>query len=303
MQIEPAVPNSPNRPDFLVSKDDHAHYVEARCTFEGADRGAFARLSAVYAALNTIDSGDFHLAATVVQVGATSPPTRPLRRKLEAWLAGLDPDERDYDLRLGDPGRQCNWVHEDWNIVFHPIPRRAEVRGTRAERPLGAFIPGAAEFVDDISALRNALLDKGSKYGALDHPLVLAINIGSGFHDEEDTFQALYGTIGWNIDIENPANGPTPVITDAGFWGHRGRPTRTHVSGLLLAEGLHYARVARYSPTFWPHPDATQPVAPLAPWRVAQVSAQGIQHREPERSPHMHFQLPEGWPLGDAFPR
>lgn len=303
IEIEPIVPDSANRPDFLVSRDGQSYYVEARCTFEDADRGAAARLQAVYAALDSIDSGAFHLAVTPVQVGASSPSTRTLRRSLEDWLAGLDPDAEGYDLGLSGPMRRFDWTHEDWSLIFRPIPRRASIRDSRAERPLGAFIPDAATFVDDIGSLRDALLDKGSKYGALDHPLVLAINIGSGFHDERDTVQALYGTVGWRFDIDNADAEPIPVITRAGFWGPPGRPMRTHVSGVLLAEGLHYGRVGRYSPAFWPHPQAAERIKPLAVWRTARVGDEDVEYLAAERAPHVHFHLPEGRPLGDAFPR
>lgn len=303
IKIEPMVPNSPNRPDFLVSKGGRSYYVEARCTFEGGDLGAAARLKAVYAALDSIDSGPFHLAVTVVEVGASSPPTRFLRRSLEGWLAGLDPDAEGHNLGFDDAARRFDWKHEDWNLIFTPIPRRADVRDAPAERPLGAFIPNTAAFIDDIGSLRHALLEKGSRYGALEHPLVLAINVGSGFHDEDDTIQALYGTVGWRFDINSPETEPTPVITEPGFWGPPGRPTRRHIAGLLLAEGMHYGRVARYSPTFWPHPEAAEIVAPLLLWSVARAGEHGIDYQEPQRAAHDHFQLAEGWPLGEPFPR
>lgn len=301
--VEPAVPGSPNRPDFLVSRGSSAYYVEARCTFEGADRGAAARLNTVYAAVDRIDSGDFHLAVTVIAVGQSSPPTRSLRRSLETWLSDLDADAFDFGLDLSDSSPRFEWTHEDWNLVFQPIPRRASARDSPAERPLGAFLPGAALFVDDVGSLRQALLDKGSKYGRLDHSLVLAINIGSGFHDNADTIQALYGTVGWTIDIANPDSEATPVLTEPGFWGRPGRPVRTHIAGVLLAEGMHYGRVAKYAPAFWPHPSPAEHIEPLPVWRLALTDGDGITLVAPDRAPHDYFELPEGWPLGSPFPR
>lgn len=300
--VEPSVPDSDNRPDFLVSKGDHRYYVEARCTFEVADRGAAGRLEAVFAALDSINSGPFHLAVTVIRVGAGSPPTRALRRSLEAWLAELDPDAGNYHLDVGDHAERLDWVHEDWALTFQPIPRRADVRETPTERPLGVFLPGEASFVDDVGSLREALREKGSKYGALDHPLVLAINVGSSFHEDRDTLQALYGTIGWTIDFADPSAEASPVITEAGFWGPPGRPMRTHIAGVLVAEGLHYGRVARYSPAFWAHPAALERIVPVPIWRTP-ILGDEVEYLSPERAPHVHFDLPEGWPLGEPFPR
>lgn len=303
IEIEPRVPASDNRPDFLVANERERYYIEARCTFAEVDRAAAGRLQSVYAALDTIDSGAFHLAVTPVRIGVSSPATRALRRSLEGWLSGLDPDATDFRLSRDDPSIMFEWVHQDWKLVFRPIPRRAAVRHLRAERPLGAFIPDEATFLDDAALFRDALLDKGSKYGELQHPLVLAINVGSVFHDDRDTIRAFYGTVGWRLDVHNPDSEPVPVITEPGFWGPPGQPMRTHIAGVLVAEGLHYGRVARYSPVFWQHPEAAQSVEPLPAWGTASPGSEDIEYRAPAKPPHAQFGLPQGWPLGDPFPR
>ena len=219
------------------------------------------------------------------------------------WLADLDPDAEGYDLDLDDPTRRFEWVHEGWKLIFRPIPRRASVRDTRAERPLGAFIPEEAKFIDDIGSLKEALLDKGSKYGELEHPLVLAIDCGSGFHDDRDTIQALYGTVGWRFDFGSRDAEPIAVITEQGFWGPPGHPMRTHIAGVLLAEGLHYGRVAQYSPTFWPHPEAAVRVFNRCPSGGRLGRATRTSNTRQRNELHVYFELPEDWPQGEPFPR
>ncbi|BAJ75086.1 hemolysin activation/secretion protein [Microbacterium testaceum StLB037] len=301
--VEPPVDGVNTRPDFLVSKGETAYYVEARCLFSRGDRGAAARLQSVYDSLNTMDSGAFHLAVTPIKIGSQSPPTGKLRRGLELWLAGLDPDAGDFSLQDDRPDRRFEWSWQDWELVFFPMPRAASARNSPAKRALGAFIPAEAAFIDDISPLEEALSEKGSKYGSLDHPLVIAINTTSGFHDEEDTTQALYGRIGWRIDVEDPQAEATPVLANEGYWGRPGRPGHPHVAGLLLAEGIHYSQVSKYAPTFWPNPYASETIEPLSNWKVAQPTAQGMEYRRPTQLPHQYFGLEEGWPIGDPFPR
>lgn len=301
--IEPPIPGASTRPDFLVSKGESAYYVEARCMFPRGDRGGAARLQSVYDSLNTMDSGAFLLAVTPIQIGSQSPPTGKLRRALESWLASLDPDAGDFSLQDDHPDRRFEWSWQDWQLLFFPIPRALRLRSSPARRPLGAFIPAEAAFIDDITPLKEALSEKGSKYGYLDHPLVIAINTTSGFHDEEDTMQVLYGQIGWRTNVEDPQAEATPVLTDDGYWGRPGRPCHPHVAGLLLAEGMHYGRVGRYAPVFWPHPYTTETIEPLANWGVTQPSVEGLEYRRPWRLPHEYFGLEEGWPIGDPFPR
>jgi hypothetical protein len=299
--VEPALPDVPTRPDFLVSKGDVTYYIEARCTFKVGDRGAAARLQAVYDSLDTIDSGAFHLAVTPFRIGAKAPATKLLRKDLESWLRGLNPDAGGYDLRM-DPERSFEWVQDEWHLRFQPLPRKPNVRGVRAKRPLGVFLPSTTEVVDDIGPLREALSDKGSKYGNLDYPLVLAVNIGSGFHDDRDTEQSLYGTVGWRFDLADPRSNPIPVLTQPGYWGWPGHPAHRHVAGLLLAEGLNYLRVAQYSPAFWPHPHATDSIELLPIWRVARSAEEGTNYDQPTSRPHAYFDLPADWPVGDRFP-
>ncbi|MCC6271516.1 MAG: hypothetical protein IT190_09580 [Microbacteriaceae bacterium] len=293
------------QPDFLVHKDGMSYYVEARCIFEGGnDRGSARRLKSIYDSLNSIESGGFHLAVTPVRIGKDTPSTKRLRRDLEAWLADLDPEAGVYRLDGETPEHRYKWAQDDWELVFQPLPRSAAVRGIPTRRALGVFLPAEASIVDDITSLRDALSEKGSKYGELGYPLVLAVNIGSGFHDDRDTEQALFGTIGWQLNFDSPESDPLPILTEQGYWGWPGRPSHTHVAGVLIAEGLHYGGVARYSPTFWPHPHATRKVEPLRSWRVARFDAEETMiHHDSAVRANEYFELPPGWPIGDRFPR
>lgn len=303
IEIEPEVPGVSARPDFLVTKGAVSYYVEARCTFERRDDpGAGARLQTIYEAVNGIDSNGFHVAVTAISLGQAAPSTRRLRRDMEAWLRSLDAEELALSLADDDPNR-FDWVQDGWRLVFHAMPRSSSVRDRPVQRVLGAFLPAEASVVDDIGSLRAALDDKVSKYGELQHPLVIAVNIGSGFHDDEDTQQVLYGTVGWQLDVADMNAEPVPVLTTEGFWGWPGRPARQHVAGVLLAEGVHYGRVARCAPAYWAHPNATTPVDPLVLWRVPKPGEEGWAYPNPAVVPHEYFALPEGWPIGERFPR
>jgi len=146
------------------------------------------------------------------------------------------------------------------------------------------------------------LRTKAGRYGELPHPLVVAINIGSGFHDEFDTQQALFGTVGWRLNPSDPTAEAIPVLTGEGFWGRSGLPSHRHVSGVLLAEGMHCGRVARYAPAFWPHPRPDVEVSPLGTWRLP-LAGDEWSYEDPDAPPHEHFDLPMGWPIGNPFPR
>jgi len=305
VEVEPEVPGVYKRPDFLFSKAGSRHYVEARCVFEGGDQGAQARLQSVYASVNKIDSGPFHLVVTPLVIGAKSPSTLNLRRDLELWLKELDPDSVSSSFG-NENSTQFAWNHDDWRVQFRAIPRSPHVRHQSAERPIGAYIPAEATLVDDIGALRQALDEKGGRYGDLEAPLLIAVNVVRGFHDARDTVQALFGRVGLSLELEAFESEPRPVVIEPGYWGRANHPLHTHVAGILVAEGLHYSRVGQYVPSYWSHPWAEHPVDPLPCWgQVDLISStlDNVVSAPPTTVIHDYFGLSEGWPIGEPFSR
>jgi hypothetical protein len=293
--IEPAVPASDARPDFLVQKDAASYYVEARCIFEsGRNRGADKRLQTVYDSLNKLNAGAFSLSVHVRRIGDVAPSTRELARSLEDWLAALDPDQVALALKGYSTREKREWRFEGWHLVFEPLPLKPEARDRPDRRALGMFGSGGS-FVDDVSPLRRALSDKGGKYGELDHPLVIAVNIISDFHDDDDSRQALFGIGDWERDLKAQRS---PNI---GYWGSSQSPQHAHVAGVLLALSMHHARVAKYAPTYWPHPGADVEVDRLALWPIENGTGRQ-ESTSAAIAAHVHFGLPADWP-GELFPR
>ncbi|KRC59125.1 hypothetical protein ASE14_15200 [Agromyces sp. Root81] len=277
--------------------------MEATCIF-GSDinAGATARRQQVYDAINRIESPNFFLAIDVKEIGAQALPTTRLRRELEGWLSALDPDA--VELALGDNprGERFDWKERGWKLAFRPIPVRADSRGQANHRVLGVFGPGEAQWLDDVSVLRGTIRSKGSAYGALDLPLVVAVNVATAFHDEEDTLGALFGT--WKIQFEvGDPDSARSVRARDGYWGSPGEWKHRHLAGLLLAHNVAPWRVTQEIPTLWLHPDPIDPVKALGVWRTSRLDGTHIERLEPYAELGDHFGLPEQWPDGEPFPR
>lgn len=302
--IEPKVPHSKNRPDFVFTNGRDALYVEARCVYDESDAGAAARLHAVYDRVQNIDTGAFWLAVRPNAVGSQSPPTGALRRDLASWLSRLDPDYIEADFTSNDRERFL-WIHDDWSIEFHPLARPASTRDDPPDRAIAAYLPSSAQWVDDIGALRAALEDKGTKYGALDHPFVIALNVIRGFHDHRDTAEALFGRIGFSVNFDDPSAPVAPVLSDVGYFGTPEAPRHTQVAGILLGHSIDSPAVARAQPLYYPHPWGTASVATLDLWATvdwAEATFESAEAAPPQCPPHEHFGLPSNWPTGDRFP-
>ncbi|WP_141856219.1 hypothetical protein [Kribbella jejuensis] len=299
----PKVEGTTRRPDFLAQKDSTSIYFEARSTsLSDIDFAATARRNAVYQSLDKLNTPNFFLWIDVVQQGNGSPGVRQLRRDLENWLTGLDPDDYGEAKQREDFAR-FSYEEDGWGIEFHAIPKTAEARGKEGVRPLGIFGP-RGEWLNDQQGIRSALATKGSAYGQLGAPFVVAVASNSWSTDDWDVRNALYGTDA--VQIRRLADGTdetTSMRLPDGYWyagdhwAHRG------VSAVLVVKQLHPALVGGQQQTIWEHPDPEIRVGALPIWRRSFVGPNGhIEFQTPQSSQAEWFGLGSPWPVGEPFP-
>lgn len=302
VEVHPAVSTGSRVPDFLVSRGEEAFYVEAKCLFEGElDSGAEARRDRLYDSLNDLRSPNFFLSVECHEVGPQEISARQLRRELEEWLGRLDPDKASALAFDEDGGERLQWVAEGWLLEFRPIPVQAEYRGRPDHRPIGMVGPGEVRLIDDAGALRKALGKKGSAYGNLAYPLVLAINVERAFHDDEDSLSALFGTSQISFPRGDPAAARATRGSD-GYWLGPNGWRRTNVAGVLVAQAVAPWLVAKVVPTLWLHPGAS-PLKPLLLWRTAWVDGDRVRYIDQPSDPADYFGLADPWPVGESFPK
>lgn len=301
----PEVEGTSRRPDFLAERDGRRVYVEARsASSSDVAVGKSARVNALYESLDKLDSPNFFLWIDIAKQGDAPLRARALRGRLERWLAGLNPDDHMLEGKRRDdlPGL----THNDagWTIDFCAIPKSPEARGREGARPLGIFGGGGADRVHDEEGLRDALADKGSAYGSLGAPFVIAVASSSIFLDDDDVLNALYGTE--SFEVRAFVDGTESVVTTRkpdGYWHGDGRWDHRGVSAVLVVKNLHPAFVGSQQHTIWEHPDPEETVDALPMWRRAVFGSRSMTFVEPERSQTDWFGLGEPWPIGEPFPR
>ncbi|MEV0971737.1 hypothetical protein [Microtetraspora glauca] len=202
-----------------------------------------------------------------------------MRSTLEKWLRELNPDAyRDRGNGRRDfPGMP--YEADGWRIQFNALPKSPEARRKEGVRPLGIISGGRAFWVQDEEGIKNALNDKGSAYGSLGAPYVVAVASSSITTDDYDVKNALYGTEalligtgpGGEIHSDALIRNPDGYWHKGDHWDHR------HVSAVLVVKQLHPAFVGTQQHTIWEHP-APEWSVPPAP----DVAA--IDGRRPRRS-------------------
>lgn len=307
VEPHPVLEGTSRRPDFLATKDGHGMYVEARSISPSdAEVADSNRLKQVYDALDQLDSPNFFLWVNVGEQGPRPLPAKPLRRELEQWLETLDPDEVTQQAQddWDDEGRPAlEWARDGWRLHFEVMPKSPEARGEPGLRPLGAFGGRSAGVIDDAPSIKRALSRKGSAYGTLDYPFVVALGTYMFDSDHFHVMNALYGQS--SVALQELPDGrtiPHPVRTPDGYWSSPSGWRRQNVAGVLMVNQLQPYSIGSQIPNLWVHPDTRHELEALPTWNKAILIGTEIRNETPRTTPLSFFDLPSPWPAGDPFP-
>jgi hypothetical protein len=190
VEIEAPKPGTTKRPDFLVGKGVDSFYLEAIDTTEGSPERAaeLKRFGELVDIVNRMQTDNFFVGFDVVDYGPCQPSAKAIKAFLTGKLKLLDPDE--------ESSRGSRWPWEDgkgWRIVFQPMAKKAEARGRRDRRAVGMTTDGLRR-VSTEEAIRDAVAKKATRYGAMDRPYVIAVNVSPWPLDEIACIEALFGT-------------------------------------------------------------------------------------------------------------
>lgn len=301
VEVEQAVGDRGKYPDFLVTHADGQFVLEAIWTVQRLKGSAYNTLtSSLLDAINTVPSPNFYLAVTINETGTKKPSQKRLKAGLVQWLEELDPDAVIADSAQRDGARpEHTWEEADWSISFLAIPRSPGRRGLPS-RTIG-FYPAIAWFGGESELVFDAVKRKGTKYGELGLPFIVAVGHAGLFPEEEDVEIALYGS---SHERGHWDGTTTYSRLNDGYWA----PTRDNgherVSGVLVVDNPTPANWATKSPTLWQSPNPSSLSAPVLPtWKTARLVDGQVERKPSTAEAHTAIGLPVQWPSGDPFPR
>ena len=263
LEIHPDNPSGKtSRPDFrVVEPDQSVMFLEAvfASDISDPDRAAEARKNVVYDCLNSIDSPDFFLGMIMRGDPKTPPPAKRMRAEVAAWISTLSWDDLSSESAVDGSDRpHYQFDHDGWSIEFLAHAKSEANRGKPDVRPVGIRSSGVQKSTH-VDAMRRAIRKKANKYGDIQAPLVIALNLGRFHASHEDALQALYGDVQYRIPVGDVAAEPEPSRIRNGVWTGRSGPRCRRVSAVLFSPHISAWSLAARPIRLYPNPWAHQP--------------------------------------------
>lgn len=239
VDVQPERKDTDRKPDFLVKDAEGRKIAYVEVTTFGPARELIGKQKRAADVYNGVDKAKLpagcRLGLDILKHGAQTPGLKALRRKIEAWAKGagtIDPN---------DPPTKLFEI-DDWKIeiVLFGGFKQEEVPAHAI-----AAAMGEGRIVKAETEIREAVSDKGKRYGELDAPYVVVVadckdELVGGDHNSAALLDAAFGSVITQArQLENGQHEFKDVRIDDGYWGTAGGPRHRNVSGIILLPKPH----------------------------------------------------------------
>jgi len=221
-------------PDFRATRKGLAFYLEATTAHDQGTAGQRVKSwkAIVRSHIDSISNDFFFVSLEWGRDPSTQPAPARAAQSVERWLTTLEyaalraqyaaPEFEFPTLALEIGGGNLR-------VLAVPKNNPRQTHGL-----LGAETFGLRQ-VNVLTAVRSALKHKSSRYGDLELPYVVAINVLANTAGDDEFVDALYGTP--EVVVHADGRHRWRYGSDGGF-GHLGRPRAQGVSGVLCVRDL-----------------------------------------------------------------
>ena len=205
--------------------------------------------------INEIKSKDFF-----ISINPEGIPTKPINGKknvndLRKWLSSLDYDEVERNFCKGSYDQISKEYITDEVVFQISIIPKYKNRG-ETERLIGSQMY-EAKWLNTKQSIRKVIEKKATRYGELNKPFILAINVLALSCDTTDVMEALFGTEKYIYRyIENETY--PPIVTREND-GKFSKKINTRLSGIMIIEKFNPWNIHVKIPVLYLNPWAKFP--------------------------------------------
>lgn len=293
----PDIPGTTKKPDFLVVRDGVEIVVECAAMLEEAKWVDSDGVSWVLECINNAKSATFRVGVGFVVEGKQRPKRTKIIGQVEKWLESLDVDTA-YQRYIEDPGDtpSSELTIGDWVVALEAYPITQE--GRDAESGLIWRWPMKTGVLNHKGQIDAILSNKGSRYGQLPVPLVVALLLLPITAGEFHMADSLYGALTINVSFgdDGKVRSESTTRNVDGYWRPGPNPGGSRISAVLLGEGLRPERPFMTLPQLWLNPWATVPLPGMSPFETVALEAEHLVTRDATATPESIFGHPPHWP-------
>jgi len=284
----PELSGKSTHPEFFVRSPRGDFFLEALVVRDETDEEAAARhrWERTLQAINSIPCKDFALDLTQEGLPKSEVPLSDWKLKIKDLLKKY---EREQVLVIPHEERpKVDLEHDGLKATFRLIPKNTPTDET-GNLIWGTLGPG--EFIGTFEAIEKKMEKKAGKYGCMEIPFVLAVNVKKRWPMQNQFMNALFGEEGLRYYRNRKTGdglGTHLVRTGGGVWMHEdGRPRNQKVSAAIFFENVHETNVPYAKGTLFHHPWAASPykseltvfpqMIPNAKGAYDEISGQGLE--------------------------
>jgi hypothetical protein len=303
IEVHPVVPGAGTNPDFMVRCRGAApFYVEATLAMPPVDAAAARRMAELHDVLDRMYSPDYFIEIQYRGIPEDNIGGRAVRNKLESWMQELNFEEicRLYQENNYRAVPSLSWTEASVCLTFTPIPKGPESRGNPGFRPVGINAPMEGRMIHTHDDIRAAIEGKATRYGDLQAPLVVAVNVMDDFCDDRDIWDALLGEGAVLIQADGGRRDQGRGVGN-GAWRGRAGPRSALVSAVVITHQLSPSNLRTCLVELIHNPWATHALPadslPLAQ-HVVGLATGVVERREGEDAAQI-LGIPDPWPVPD----
>lgn len=253
--VEPQVPNSPHKPDFLLQAPDGIRfYMEAVTSMNETPQEAAGdtRLNDAIRIIDEADARYHFLALQFEGTPAQQVTLRLLRGKLAEWIAGLPTTEQAKDAP------PFTYKEHGMKLTVTAFLRQTPLQ--EAGRAIGTQGLEACWRTPG-DGIRASVKEKASRYGDLDFPYVVAINAMGEYQGEDDAIDAMFGSPCVVVRTYDDGHVEHRASRNPdGVWRNGRGPRKSGLSAILSTERLYPWSVGQRRARLIRNPWATNPL-------------------------------------------
>ncbi len=296
IEIHPQVGTRNKKPDFRATLEELSMIVEAKVVTDTSkeEEGKANLLNSVMDALNSIENPNFMFSLSIEGEPLKQPSLWKIKRWIAKTLKPLSPEVvMGYYEENGFGDRFKFEMEIDGLLIgIRPIPVHPDARGKKGRRAVGTSI-GEAKFVQTDRSISTALREKASRYGVLEDPFLVVLNIiGDAFPSLDD---AELGIFGQELEDTIPCEGK--LFGRSGALLEGSGPTNRQVSGILVVFRMNAWNLPSVDSHLFFNPWAVRPLPlDLFAGIPRTYFTENVRIRKVGRSFGSLLGLPEEWP-------